>query len=106
MMPAIVVDAARFVQLFAEFGKLADKKIEAAIVVIVEPDSAGGPSRRSYPRFFGDVGKRAIAIVVIQNAAAVLGDVKVGQAIAIVISRGDPLPEIRRPAPRLFPSHR
>ena len=72
MTPAIFVDAARFVQLFAEIRELADKKIEAAIVVIIEPDSAGGPSRRSYPRLFGDVGERAIAVVVIQNAAAVL----------------------------------
>ena len=54
---------------FAEVDEAADEQIEAAIVVIVEPDRAGGPSRRRYARFLRHIGESAVAIVVIENAS-------------------------------------
>jgi hypothetical protein len=72
MTPAILVDFAGFIQFFAEIHEPPHEEVEAAIIVIVEPDRARSPSRRRYSRLFGDIREGAIAIVVIQNASAVL----------------------------------
>ena len=89
---AVFVIAASLFDFFAEVHETADKKIEAAIVVVVEPDRARGPPGGGDAGFFGHVGESAVAIVVIQNAAAVLRDVQVGEAVTVVIADGHALP--------------
>ena len=81
----IFIDAAA--QGFVELHKAADEEIETAIVVVVEPDGAGTPPGQ-HTRFLGDVGKRAVAVVVIENVATVRGDVDVRKTIAVVIANG------------------
>src|SRR5208282_1382151 len=90
---AVLVNAARFVQFLAEVDEAADEEIEAAVVVIVEPNRAGGPAWRGYARLVCYVRKSAVAIVMVKNAAAVLRDVQIGIAVTIVIANGYTLPE-------------
>ena len=40
-------------------------------------------------RFFADIGEGAVAIVAIENRASVGGDEEVGEAIVVVVARGD-----------------
>ena len=60
---------------FVKVDEAADKQIEAAVVVIVEPNRARRPSWRGHTGFLGHIGESAVAIVVIQNALAILRDV-------------------------------
>ena len=76
----------RFVQGLREIDKLADKQVEPPIVVIIEPHCARRPSRSRNPGSLRDISESAIAIVVIQNASAILRNVQVGKAIAIVVA--------------------
>src|SRR5438132_52255 len=68
----------RFVQGLRELDKLADKQVEPPIVVIIEPHCARRPSRSRNPGSLRDISESAIAIVVIQNASAILRNVQVG----------------------------
>src|SRR6202042_755928 len=61
--PAILVDSAGLVQLFTEIREPPYEEVEMAIIVIVEPDGARSPSRRSHSRLFGDIRESAIAVV-------------------------------------------
>src|SRR4030095_3586097 len=54
-----------------ELNEAAQKKIQLAIVVVIEPDRARRPAGRREARFVGDIRERAIAIVVIQVASAI-----------------------------------
>src|SRR5579862_819538 len=63
-----------------------DEKIEAAVAVIVTPRGAGGPSAERDTGFFGDVGERAVVIVVIEPILAEVADVDVWPPIVIVIA--------------------
>ena len=83
--------SASLVQGFGELHELADEQIEPAVVVVIEPDRAGGPSRRGHAGFFGHVGKSAVAVVVIENASAVLRYVQIRKAVAIVVADRDTL---------------
>ena len=73
----------------AEIHEPADEQVEAAVVVVVEPDGAGGPAGSGDAGFLGHVGERAVAVVVIEDAAAVLRDVEVGEAVAVVVADRD-----------------
>src|SRR2546425_3776872 len=64
-----------------------DKKIELAVVVVIEPDGARRPSRRCDAGFVRDVGKRAVAVIVIENVSSITGHVQINPAITIVITR-------------------
>ncbi len=83
---AFLARSAGLVQGLGELHKLADEQVQPAIVVVIEPDGAGGPSWRGYAGFLGHIGKSAVAIVVVQDAFAVLRDVQVGEAVAIVVA--------------------
>src|SRR5262249_7855307 len=82
----ILMYSAGFVQFLAEIHKSPDKEVQSAIIVIVEPDCARRPPRRTHPRLFGDIGKGPVPVVVVQNVASVLCDVKVGKAIAVIVA--------------------
>jgi hypothetical protein len=81
--------SAKFVFAFVEFDEAADEEIEFAVIVVIKPDGAGSPAGSREASFFGDVGEGAIAIVAIENAAAVLRDVHVRQAVAVVVADGN-----------------
>src|ERR1700756_1015530 len=78
---------------FVEVDEAADEEVEAAIVVVVEPDRARGPSGSGHAGLFGYVGEGAVAIVAIEDAFAVLGDVEIGKAVAVVVAHGHALTE-------------
>ena len=86
-MNAVLVDTAA--ERFVELSELTDEKIEAAIIVIVEPDRAGAPSPRSDPGFIRHVGKRAVTVIVIENVVTYLRDVEIGKAIAVIVTHGN-----------------
>src|SRR5580693_9206945 len=92
MNPSVLMDSAGFIQFFAEFGELPDEEIEAAVIVIIEPNRARSPPRRSYSRLFGNIRERTVAIVVIEDAAAVLRHIDIRKTVAVVITHGNALP--------------
>ena len=72
---AELVVAAEHVVLQVELDKRAEEQVEAAVVVVVEPHGAGGPVRRLVQAgLLRDVGKGPVAVVAIENRAAVGGD--------------------------------
>ena len=76
-----------------------DQKIEPAVFVVVKPSRAGRPfAFICDARFCGDVGERSIAIIVIENGAAIAGHVKIRVAVVVVVSDGDALPVVSRAA--------
>src|SRR5450432_2859419 len=78
---------------------IGDQQVEITVFVVIEPSGAGGPSTFiGDSGLGGDIGKRAVAIVVIQNRAAVAGDIQVGVAVVIEIADRDALPVVTRAA--------
>src|ERR1035438_622333 len=71
--------------------KVANEKVEPAIVVVIEPNRARGPPWHANASLFGDVRKRAVAIVVVENALSILRHVKIGEAVAVIIADRDSL---------------
>src|ERR1700722_5832739 len=65
------------------------EKIQGAIVVGGEEAGRTGPTSGRYTGFGGDVGKGAIAVVVIQHVFSVAGDVKIRKAVVIVVADRD-----------------
>jgi hypothetical protein len=55
-------------------------------MVIVAPGRARGPPSEGHACLLGDVGKSAVAVVVIEAVAAIISHVDVGPAIIIVIT--------------------
>src|SRR6266536_4293587 len=53
---------------FLRVHETANKKVEPAIVVAIKPDGAGRPTRSGQAGFSCHVRKRAVSIVVVQNA--------------------------------------
>src|SRR4051812_8105600 len=86
MAPAIVLQSADLIFGAVERYKLTDKQIELAVVVVVEPHGARRPAWRRNTGLLCDVGESAIAVVVIENAAPVLGNIKIWEAVAIVVA--------------------
>ncbi len=72
-----------------ELSELADEKVKLSIIVVVEPDGARTPARRSHPSLFCDVGEGAVAIVAVENVATILSDVKIGKTVAVVVADGN-----------------
>src|SRR5207247_6387776 len=58
------------------------------MIVVIKPCGAGSPAGSAQAGLFRHIRKRPIAIVVIQNAAAVLRDVEIGPAVIIIVSYG------------------
>ena len=81
--------ATEFIGRLVEFDESADEQIEAAVIVVVEPDGAGGPSRRGDAGFKGDVGKGSVAIVAIEGGPVIAGDKEVGITVSVVVANGD-----------------
>ena len=85
VIPAVDIISAEYVQCLVIVDKAGHEQIQLAVVVIVEPDGAGGPSGCGHTGPVGNVGKSAIAVVVIKNIAPITRDVKIDPAIAVII---------------------
>src|SRR6202162_859549 len=81
----VLAGAAVFALRLGKLHKLADEQIQLAVIVIVKPDRAGGPSRRAHSSFFGDVSKSAVTVIVVKNVPAVLGDVNTLETVAVIV---------------------
>src|SRR5579872_6561368 len=69
-----------------------DNKVEPAVLVVIEPPGAGGPS--SFVGNAGlrsDVGESAVSIIVVENRAAITGDVQIRIAIVVEVTYGNTL---------------
>ena len=84
--PTELVVAAETIGRQREIDEAAQKQIELAIVVVVEPDRARGPARGLEPGPLGDVGERTVAVVVIQRALAVRRHEQIGIAVIVVVA--------------------
>src|ERR1700760_2364503 len=82
----VVVGGAVQTSTLAELDKIADEQIKPSVVVIVEPNCARAPSGRGDPGFLRHIGKGAVAVVVIENALAVLGHIQVRKAVAVIVA--------------------
>src|SRR5580704_10733592 len=82
----VLAGAAVLALRLGKLHKLADEQVQLAVIVIVKPDGAGGPSRRAHSGFFRDIGKSAVTVIVVKNVAAVLGDVDILEAVAVIVS--------------------
>src|SRR5579863_8147080 len=74
---AIVMGAVRVYatcECSIELRELTDEEVQPPVVVVVEPDRARTPTRSADTRFFRDVGKSSVAVVVKKDAAAELRD--------------------------------
>ena len=85
-MTSKFVVAAEYVLVQAVLNEAAHEKVKQPIVVIIEPYSTRRPSGRSDACFFGRVGERPVAIVMIKNTLAVSRDKQVGVAVVVVIA--------------------
>src|SRR5262249_10327119 len=61
-----------------------------SIIVVIKPDRAGGPPRRSNASSIGNIRERAVVIIVVENVTAVIGYVEVLPSVSVVVSDGDP----------------
>jgi hypothetical protein len=102
MALAILMNAAGLIQFFAEVHESPDEKVEAAIIVIVEPDCARRPPWGGYSSLLCHVGKATVAVVVIENTAPVLSDVQVRETVTIVVAHSYALPVSAAPHPGFF----
>src|SRR5580692_5630959 len=97
-VPAFTADgvAAKFIFGFVEIDEAADEEVEAAVVVIIEPDSAAAPAGSCHAGFGGYVGEGAVAIIAIERiaerlrrrveiAGAAVDQVDVHPAVVVVV---------------------
>src|SRR5271157_1045947 len=77
-----------------EVNIVGDEKIQAAVAVIVNKGAAGVPSRAlaRHAGLFADVGERAVAVVVIEDVLAEVGNEQVIPAVVVVVADANALP--------------
>jgi len=62
--------------------------VKAAIAVVINKTCPSAPSAAAHPGFGGDVGEGAIAIVVVENVAAKVGNQEIHVAVVVVVTGG------------------
>src|ERR1700691_2200407 len=77
--------AARFAFLDAPIEIAGNEQIQPAVVIVIEKSRGNRPTARGDASLRGDIGKSAVAIVVIQNIFSEVGHVDVGKAVIVVI---------------------
>src|SRR5207247_2498796 len=77
-----LVVPAEFVLGLVEIYKAADEQVELPVVVVVEPDGARCPARRSNASLFRYIGEGSVAVVAVEDAFAVLCEVNVRKPVA------------------------
>ena len=65
-----------------------DEQVELAIIVVIEESGRCRPAPRAHACFRGDIGEGSIAVVPVEDVAAVIGHVQIGEAIAVVVTGG------------------
>src|SRR5208282_1801793 len=68
-----------------EFHVTADEKIDAAVAIVVQPRRTDRPSINVDPRLRGDIGECAVAIIVVEDGAAIAGYEQIDEAVVVVI---------------------
>src|SRR6266566_4449369 len=71
---------------FAGVAKTAYKEVEPAVIIVIKPDRTRSPTVRRHTGPLCDIREGAIAVVVVQNAALILGHIQIGPAITVVIA--------------------
>jgi hypothetical protein len=66
-----------------------NEEIQFSIVVVVEKSCGNGPTACGNPSLRGHVGKRAIAVVVVQNIFPVIGHVDIRKSVVVIVTDGD-----------------
>ena len=89
-----------------EFRELADKQVEPAVIVVVEPHRARAPTRRRNAGLLRHIRECAVAVIAVQNIASTLRHIKVRKAIAVVVPHRDAHAIAAARHARLSPSHR
>src|SRR5215472_8596973 len=74
----------------AEIDEAANEEIETPIIVIIKPHGAGGPAGSCNASFFSDIRECAVTVVVIEDAAAVLSHIEIGETVPVIIADGCP----------------
>src|ERR1700733_11572274 len=90
-VPWLVIGNAVEVFGFIEIDKVTDKQIQPAVIVVIEPHRARGPTRSGDPRSFGNVTQGSVTIVVIENAFSVLRHIQIRKTVAVVVTDSNPL---------------
>ena len=88
MVSELVIATGEFL-LRAIINKTADEEVKTAVIVEVEPYRAGGPAGRSKAGFLGHVGERAVAIVLVENAASIGCDEDIRPPVVVVVTDGN-----------------
>src|SRR4030095_8432586 len=70
------------------FNVAPHKKIEPAVAVVINPCSACRPPSPANTGLLRDIGKRAVAVIVIEKIAAVTGDKQIGVPVVVIVSSG------------------
>src|SRR5580765_4776797 len=66
---------------------ICDYEIEAAVVVVIEPCRARGPSARvSDSRSRGHIREGSVTVVAIKNAATISADEQVGKSVVVIVA--------------------
>src|SRR5579862_217068 len=73
----------------------ADEKVEQPVTIVVSPRGACGPVAKRDTRFFGHVGKRPIAIIVIESVLSIVGHKDVDSITIIAMGRFPTWPKKR-----------
>ena len=63
-----------------------DHQIHEAIAIVIAERRARGPAAVRDAGFRGHIGKRAVAIIVIENISTQAGDVEIGPAVVVIIA--------------------
>ncbi len=81
---------------------VAHEDVELAVAVVVEPGRVEAPPGVTQSRLSGDVGERAVAVVVVQLVGPVVQDVEIHVAVVVVVRGGAPEPPRLAGGPRLL----
>ena len=67
-----------------------DDEVQPAVAVDIDEAGARRPAVACHAGLFGDIGKRSVAVIPVQNIVAEVGDVEVRPAIVVVVAGRHP----------------
>src|SRR2546428_3533447 len=77
------------VSLHCEVQIVRYKKVEAPVVIIIDPRGACAPTRVIDPGLDGDIGEGTVTVIVVENVMSEVCDVEVLEAVVIVVTDSD-----------------
>ncbi len=84
----IVISGVEGVVLGIKLDIAADEKIDAAILVVIEPGGADGPAIDIDAGLRSYISEVTVAVIVIEDGLAVAGDKQVDKAVVVVVGGG------------------